>query len=81
MQEKKFEHLGGNTPIRMDVRIIAKGILKMRTDGKFRGNLFHCLEEFILEIPTLQDRREDIPELAEHIPEKTSGGIVQGRTR
>jgi transcriptional regulator with PAS, ATPase and Fis domain len=69
LQEKEFERVGGNKPIRVDVRFIAatnKNLLKMVKEGKFREDLFYRLNVFSLLLPPLRERREDISVLLDH---------------
>jgi transcriptional regulator with PAS, ATPase and Fis domain len=67
LQEKEFERVGGNAPIRVDVRFIAatnKDLRKLIKKGKFREDLYFRLNVFSILLPPLRDRREDIPLLA-----------------
>ncbi|MBM7644626.1 PAS domain S-box-containing protein [Scopulibacillus daqui] len=66
IQEKEFYRVGGNTPIPIDIRIIAatnRDLEKMVNDGLFRQDLFYRLNVVSIEIPPLRERIEDIPEL------------------
>ncbi len=69
LQEKEFERVGDAKPIRVDVRVIAATnsdlVEKMRR-GAFRQDLYYRLKVIEISLPLLQDRREDIPLLAEH---------------
>lgn len=68
LQDKTVIRLGGNRPIRVDVRIVAatnRDLLSMVEQGQFRRDLFHRLEGITLEIPPLRERREDIRPLVE----------------
>jgi len=62
----EFYRVGGQTPVKVDVRVIAatnqdlEGRVK---SGHFREDLLHRLNVIRLEIPPLRERREDIPEL------------------
>ena len=67
IEENKITHIGGKRPISVDVRIIATtniDILDAVDRGKFREDLFHRLNQFKIILPTLQERRDDIPILA-----------------
>ncbi len=67
LQEKEFERVGGNVPIRVDVRIIAatnKDLPKMIKEGLFREDLYFRLNVFSIYLPPLCKRLEDIPLLA-----------------
>jgi transcriptional regulator with PAS, ATPase and Fis domain len=64
IQEREFERIGGNGPIKVDVRIIAAtsaNLAQMVQDGSFREDLFYRLNVIPLALPPLRDRREDIP--------------------
>ncbi|MBN1290214.1 MAG: sigma-54-dependent Fis family transcriptional regulator [Candidatus Latescibacteria bacterium] len=69
LQERKFERVGGNEPIKVDVRIVAATNRdledEMRT-GNFREDLFYRINVVGIEIPPLRKRKADIPVLAEH---------------
>ena len=68
LQEHEFERIGGNTPIRADVRVIAatnRDLPAAIAAGSFRSDLFYRLNVFPLEVPPLRDRREDIRRLVE----------------
>jgi len=69
LQQQQFERVGGNVTIQTDVRIIAAtncDLAQLVEEGKFRRDLFYRLNGFTIKLPRLQDRREDIPVLAEH---------------
>lgn len=69
LQERQLERLGSNTPVSLDIRVIAatKTDLKQASaDGQFREDLYYRLNVVTLEIPPLRDRREDIPLLFQH---------------
>ena len=69
LQEHEFERVGGNRPIRADVRIIAATNRDLHTaiaEKTFRADLFYRLNVFPMEVPALRDRREDIPLLMEY---------------
>ncbi len=67
IEEKNITHIGGKKSIRVDVRIIATtniDILDAVNQSKFREDLFHRLNQFKILLPTLQERKDDIPILA-----------------
>ena len=67
IQERTFEKVGGNTPVTVNVRILAatnKDIETLVAQGKFRNDLYYRLNVLPLYIPPLRQRPEDIPELA-----------------
>ncbi len=69
LQERKFERLGENRTLSVDVRIIAAtnaDLEKMVEEGRFREDLFYRLNVIPLHLPPLRDRREDIIPLTEH---------------
>src|ERR1041384_1399038 len=69
LQEKKFERLGGNETLQVDVRIISathKDLLSEMEKGGFRQDLYYRLKVIDILIPPLRERREDIPVLVEH---------------
>ena len=69
LQEQKFERLGGNQPIRTNVRVITATNRDLKAAieaGSFRSDLFYRLNVFPIEIPPLRERKEDIPILVEY---------------
>jgi two-component system nitrogen regulation response regulator NtrX len=69
LQENKITRVGGDKEIKVDVRIIAatnKDLRKEIEKGEFREDLFHRLSVIPIQVPSLNDRKEDIPALAEH---------------
>ena len=67
LQNGEFERVGGTTTIRVDTRIIAatnRDLARAVADGHFRRDLFYRLNVFPIEVPSLRDRREDVPTLA-----------------
>lgn len=69
LQERKFERVGGNRTIEVDVRVIAatnKDLEKQIREGLFRQDLYYRLNVLPFHVPPLRERREDIPLLAKH---------------
>jgi transcriptional regulator with PAS, ATPase and Fis domain len=69
LQEQEFERVGGSHRIRADVRVIAatnRDLQAAISTESFRSDLFYRLHVFPIEIPSLQERREDIPLLVEY---------------
>ncbi|MBT4575437.1 MAG: sigma-54-dependent Fis family transcriptional regulator, partial [Candidatus Cloacimonetes bacterium] len=68
IQEKMITKVGGTKPINIDVRIIVAtnlDMIKAVQEHHFRDDLFHRLNEFSLTLPTLKERKDDIPIIAE----------------
>jgi formate hydrogenlyase transcriptional activator len=73
LQEKEFERLGGTRTIPVDVRLIAatnRNLEKMVADREFRSDLYYRLRVFPVTIPSLRERREDIPLLVSYFVSK-----------
>jgi len=69
LADGEFYRVGGHTPVKVDVRIIAathQNLEKLVEDGRFREDLFHRLNVIRVHLPRLAERREDIPRLAQH---------------
>jgi two-component system nitrogen regulation response regulator GlnG len=67
LAESEFFRVGGQTPIRVDVRVIAathQDLSQAVAAGRFREDLYHRLNVMRIEVPPLRRRKEDIPELA-----------------
>ncbi|BBL58000.1 sigma 54-interacting transcriptional regulator [Methylomonas koyamae] len=70
IQEREFERVGGQTPIKMDVRVITatnRDLLQEVANKHFREDLFYRLNVFPLATPPLRERLEDIPLLADFL--------------
>jgi DNA-binding NtrC family response regulator len=68
LQEREFERVGGNSTVKVDVRIIAatsSNLEQMVKDGTFREDLFYRLNVIPIDLPPLRERREDIPLLVQ----------------
>ncbi len=69
LEEKEFNRVGGNEPVKVDVRVISATNVDMKeaiAQGKFREDLYYRLNVVNIELPPLRERTEDIPLLAEH---------------
>jgi len=73
LQEREFERVGGSTPIKVDVRVIAATNKRLSDEvakGNFRDDLFYRVNVISIHMPPLRDRKEDIPLLVEHFLNK-----------
>ena len=69
LAEGEFYRVGGQTPIRVDVRVIAathQNLEERVRNNQFREDLFHRLNVIHIELPPLRARREDVPDLLDH---------------
>lgn len=69
LQESQISRVGGDKSIRVDVRVVAatnKDLRKAIQEGKFREDLYHRLAVIIIDMPSLNERRGDIPLLIQH---------------
>lgn len=69
LQENKITRVGSDKDIKVDVRVIAatnKDLKKEIAEGRFREDLYHRLAVILLQVPSLNERREDIPLLIQH---------------
>ena len=73
LQEKKLTPVGGDKEISVDVRVIAatnKNLHEEIANGNFREDLYHRLSVIVIKVPSLDERKEDIPELVQHFAER-----------
>ena len=79
LQEREVERVGGRKTIQLDVRVLAttnRDLADYVREGKFREDLYYRLNVVPIAVPSLEDRRDDIPRLARHFVEqchKTQG--------
>ncbi|MBD3331843.1 PAS domain-containing protein [candidate division GN15 bacterium] len=69
IQEREYEPVGSTRPIKADIRIVAatnQDLKKLVAQGKFRDDLYFRLAVVKIDLPSLQERREDIPYLVDH---------------
>lgn len=84
LQEKEFTRVGGNRRIHVDVRVISttrKDLRREVFERRFREDLFYRLNAYVVVVPPLRERKEDIPLLVEHFLKKhtrmTEGRLVE----
>ena len=84
LQEREFERVGGTQSIRADVRVIAatnRDLKFAMANGAFRRDLFYRLNVFPIEIPSLRERKEDIPVLVKYFMDRyasKAGKTIRG---
>lgn len=69
LQESRISRVGGDKDIKVNVRVVAatnKNLKKEIAEGRFREDLYHRLAVILIEVPALNDRREDVPLLVKH---------------
>jgi nitrogen regulation protein NR(I) len=75
LQGQEFERVGGNEPIKADVRVIAatnRDLEKMVAESTFRGDLYYRLNVYTIKLPALRERGDDLRLLAEHFVRRFS---------
>ena len=75
LQENKISRVGSDKDISIDVRVIAatnKDLKKEISEGRFREDLYHRLAVILIKVPSLNERRDDIPLLISHFSKKIS---------
>ncbi|MBP5997166.1 MAG: sigma-54-dependent Fis family transcriptional regulator [Azonexus sp.] len=78
LETATFRRLGGTRTLKADVRFIVasnRDLAAMGQDGSFRSDLYFRLASFIIRVPPLRERREDIPLLAEHFLQRFARGV------
>ena len=73
LQEHKINKVGSDKAIKVDVRLLAatnKDLKKMIAEGKFREDLYHRIGVILIEVPSLADRKSDIPKLVAHFADQ-----------
>jgi transcriptional regulator with PAS, ATPase and Fis domain len=84
LQEREVEPLGAEQPERIDIRVIAasnRDLAQLVDEGRFQEDLYYRLHVIPIAVPSLRERPDDIPILAEHFAHKhatRSGRIVEG---
>jgi transcriptional regulator with GAF, ATPase, and Fis domain len=69
LQENVIQRVGGERDVKVDCRVLAatnKDLRKEIAEGRFREDLYHRLAVILIHVPSLNERRDDIPVLAEH---------------
>lgn len=75
LQEQTFQRLGGDRRVEVDVRVIAstnRDLAKRIEEGSFREDLYYRLNVVPMKVPSLRERREDIPLLAQHFMQRSA---------
>ena len=84
LQERSFERIGSNTPIEANVRVLCathRNLEAMVEEGRFRKDLFYRLNVVQITIPSLRNRRDEIPILAQHFLQRFAQQFGKNSTR
>jgi transcriptional regulator with PAS, ATPase and Fis domain len=84
LQEREVVRLGGSTPRRVDIRVIAasnKGLAEEIRAGRFRSDLFFRLNVLNISVPPLRERRDDVPLLARAFLRDAEGEVARSGLR
>src|ERR1700675_598624 len=76
--DQNFKRVGGSAPVHVDVRIVSstsRDLAQAITDGLFREHLFHRISVVPIRIPSLAERREDIPELVQYFSKSVAANM------
>jgi two-component system response regulator AtoC len=77
IQEQEVRRVGGTTPVKVDVRVIAatnRDLAEEVKEGRFREDLYYRLNVVRIVLPPLRERQDDIPMLAQHFLQKYTAG-------
>lgn len=80
LQEGKITRVGGDTEIKVDVRVIAatnKDLIQEVAEKKFRLDLYHRIGVILIHVPSLNNRRDDIPLLVNHFLKEIAADYQQ----
>jgi len=86
LQENLIQRVGSDKSIKVDVRVIAATNMNLKeeiAEGRFREDLFHRIAVILIQVPPLNDRREDIPMLVKYFVEQISsaqGSVMKSFT-
>jgi two-component system nitrogen regulation response regulator NtrX len=75
LQDQTFERLGGSQRVKVDVRVLATTNRDLQSEiaaGRFREDLYYRLAVVPIKMPSLRERREDVPDLARHFLERSA---------
>lgn len=78
LEEQAFERVGGNITLAADARVVSasnRDLRQMVADGQFREDLYFRLSAFVVRLPLLRDRREDVPQLVLGFMEKMAAHL------
>lgn len=84
LQEREFERVGGTAVVEMDARVITatnRNLRKLVADSRFREDLFYRLNVFLIRVPPLRERMEDLPLLVQHFIDEHNreyGTLIEG---
>jgi DNA-binding NtrC family response regulator len=84
IQSREFSKVGGSKPIRTDIRLITATNKDLRTavaQGTFREDLYYRVAVFMIKVPALRERVEDIPRLVEHFLQRFAALYGKGVAR
>ncbi len=77
LETGRFRRLGGTADLRADARIVAatnRDLPRLVRQGQFRADLYYRLSTFVIEVPPLRERAEDIPQLVQHFAARRARG-------
>ncbi|MBL7473930.1 sigma-54-dependent transcriptional regulator [Robertkochia sediminum] len=78
LQERRIKPIGSSKEIEVDIRVISatnEDLQKAVSDGRFREDLFHRLNEFSIQVPSLTDRKEDLMIFADHFLQQSNAQL------
>lgn len=84
LADGEFYRVGGRVPVKVDVRIIAATNLNLEqavTDKTFREDLYHRLNVIRMQLPSLRERKEDVPLLLEHFMDRAANELAVQRKK